>query len=176
MIKTPRFAEQWLSFHQTGYADFDDEDRVALREFAVIWTIFESQALLGNSSVEAMLSYVDDFARIAEADERRLLTAPFIPHLSYFRELYVDEATSSTNAQFEGLQIQSESQKELVSSSLIRLREETPELIKALLIITHRLRHQLFLGLKSKRLDRKQRDDLYHASKVLMKAVDASKL
>lgn len=174
MAVSPRFGEQWLNQHQLGYVDLDGEDRTAMREFALLWSIFELQALFGDSRVEAMIGYVDEFANVAKTDCKKLLAAPFIPHLTYFREQFVDAERLSTNDLFESMQFQESDHKELVSHALIKLNDETPELIKALLIIVHRFRDGLFRGLKWYPCSKKQRDDLYHASKILMKAADIS--
>ena len=173
-MKSPRFGEQWLNQHQLGYAGLDQDDRTAIREFGLLWTIFESQALFGDGSTEAMITYVDEIARIAEEDRRALLTAPFIPHVAYFREQFVDTEKSTTNNAFEALTFGNPAHKDLVRQALVKLNEQTPELVKALLIIVQQLRFQLFQGLKWRRTGDKQRDDLYHASKILMKAVDMS--
>lgn len=171
----PRFGEQWLNQHQTGYAGLDEDDRDTIREFTLLWTIFELQALFGDSRVAAMINYVDEFAKIAADESRKILTAPFIPHLAYFRDQFVDADRASTNAVFDSLNFREPAHKDLVSKILVKPSDETPELIKALLIIVDRLRDNLFRGLKWQRCNSKQRDDLYHASKVLMKAVDISK-
>ena len=171
----PRFGEQWLNQHQVGYVDLDEDDRTAIREFALLWSIFEVQALFGKSGVKAIVDYIDDLAKTAELEERKLLTAPFIPHLSYFREQYVSDDGASTNDLFRELRFENDNHTELVSHALIKLSDETPELTKALLIITHQLRSNLFRSMKWQRCSKKQRDDLYHASKTLMKAVDLSK-
>lgn len=173
-MKSPRFGEQWLSQHQLGYAGLDEDDRTAIREFALLWAIFESQALFGDGSINGMINYIDEIARIAEADQRVLLTAPFIPHVTYFRDNFVDCDRATTNGAFETLNFKDAGHKELVRHALVTLNEETPELVKALLIIVYQLRVRLFQGLKWHRTCDKQRDDLYHSSKVLMKAVDMS--
>ncbi|MDH3662546.1 MAG: hypothetical protein OEU92_21380, partial [Alphaproteobacteria bacterium] len=144
----PRFGEQWLNQHQIGYADLDGNDRDAIREFALLWAIFEHQALFGDGRIEAMLDYVDEFAKEAEADSRRLLTAPFTPHLAHFREQFVNTEHTSTNAAFDKMNFQSSNHEDLVRHVLIKLNDETPELVKALLIIVHRLRDGLFRSLK----------------------------
>lgn len=172
---TVRFGEQWLNQHQIGYADFDEEDRSAVREFSLIWSVFELQALLGDARVEAMIAYVDELARIAESDDHTLLVAPFIPHLTYFREQFVDDQRSTTNDAFKKLKFERSKHEALVSHALITLRDETPELVKALLIIVHSLRDSLFRGLKWQHCSQKRRDDLYHAAKVLMKATDIAR-
>lgn len=172
--QSPRFGEQWLKQHQLGYAGLDQDDRTAIREFALLWVIFESQTLFGDGHVEAMINYVDDIARAAEVEDRKLLTAPFIPHLTYFRDRYVDTAQSSTNKAFESLTFRDEAHKAFTRHALVTLNEETPELVKALLIIVHQMKGRLFQSLKWSRSSEKRRDDLYHASKILMKAVDMS--
>jgi hypothetical protein len=174
--KTFRFGEQWLSQHQIGYAGLDEEDRAAIREFALLWSVFELQALLGDGSVEAMIAYADELATLAETEGHALLVAPFIPHLTYFRSQFVDTSRSSTSALFDQIEFQRAEHKQLVSHALITLRDQTPELVKALLIIVHRLRGSLFRGLKWQRCSKKQRDDLYHASKILMKATDLARV
>jgi len=171
-MTSSRFGEQWLNQHQVGYAALDGDDRTALREFALLWSVFESQTLFGDSRVESMIDYVDE---LTKADQKSLLTAPFIPHLTYFRDQFVDSKHSSTNELFETLKFNDNNLKELVSQALIKLNEETPELIKALLIIVHQLRNNLFRSLKWRPCNQKQRDQLYHASKILMKAVDISR-
>ncbi|MEM7042637.1 MAG: hypothetical protein AAF543_07485 [Pseudomonadota bacterium] len=163
-----------MNQHQIGYAGLDRDDRTAIREFALLWSIFESQALFGDSRAEAMINYVDDVAKVAEVEDRRLLTAPFIPHLTYFRDQFIDADRTSTNDLFETLAFRDETHKALVRHALVKLNDETPELVKALLIIVHRLRDNLFRGLKWRKICEKQQDDLYHASKILMKAVDMS--
>ena len=171
----PRFAEQWLGLYQGGYANLDDDDKIALREFAVVWNIFEIQALIGENSVDAITQFVDDFTEVAEADQRRLLTAPFVPHLTFYREQYIDVESSTTNGRFEELIFRSDHEKDIVTNALIKLNEQTPDLIKALLIIVYHFRAYLFRNLTSKTWNQKQRDNLYHASKVLMKAIDIAR-
>ncbi len=176
--KTPtvsRFGEQWLTQHQTGYSDLTPDDRDAIREFALLWTVFEVQTLFGDGRISAIIAYVDEFAQAAEDESRKLLTAPFIPHIAYFRAQFIDPENGETNAIFNRLNFQDPEHKQLVSQALVRLSEETPELVKALLIIVHRLRDNLFKGLRWHHCKNRQRDDLYHASKVLMKAVDVSR-
>ncbi len=175
MAGAVRFGEQWLNQYQIGYSDFDDEDRSALREFSLLWSIFETQAMLGDMRIEAMVSYIDEFAKVAESEGKPLQVAPFIPHLTYFRGQFVDDASSSTNDVFDSLSFQQSEHKDLVSHALIKLNDDTPELVKALLIIVHNLRESLFRSLKWQRCSKKQRDDLYHASKVLMKATDLAR-
>lgn len=172
---TAQFGEQWLNQHQIGYADFDDEDRSALREFSLLWLIFEMQVLSGDVRVEAIVGYVDELAKVANMDGRTLQVAPFIPHLTYFRDQFVDDDYLMTNDLFDRLSFEQSRHRELVSHALIKLNDETPELVKALLIIVRNLRDSLFRGMKWQRCARKQRNDLYHASKVLMKAVDLAR-
>lgn len=172
--QSARFGEQWLSQQQLGYADLDDEDRSAIREFALLWSIFEMQKLFGDGRIAAMIEYVDELAKFAEADQRKLLTAPFIPHLTHFRDQFIDTEHGTVNEAFEAMKFENAQQRRLVSHALIKLNDETPELIKALLIIVHHIRDSLFRGLKWHHCGKKQRDDLYHASKILMKATDIS--
>ena len=172
--KSQRFGEQWLNQHQIGYAGLDQEDRVAIREFALLWVIFECQTLFGDGRIKAMNDYINELVSTAEAEERKLLTAPFIPHLTYFRDQFVDQKQASTNDVFDALNFQSEDHKQLVSHALVELSDETPELLRALLIIVFHIRDCLFRGLKWRQCNKKQRDDLYHASKILMKATDMS--
>jgi len=172
--KSARFGEQWLNQHQIGYGGLDEEDRAAIREFALLWSIFECQTLFGSGHVKAMEDYVDELVSAAEDGQRKLLTAPFIPHLTYFRDQFIDPKLASTNEVFIALKFQDKDQQQLVSHALIELNEETPELLRALLIIVIRIRDCLFSGLKWRECKGKQRDDLYHASKILMKAADMS--
>lgn len=174
--KTLRFGEQWLNQHQIGYASLDEENRAAIREFSLLWSVFELQALLGDGSVEAMITYADELAKLAETEGHALLVAPFIPHLTYFRSQLVDTSHALTNELFDQINFQRPEHRQLVSHALIRLRDQTPELVKALLIIVHRLRDSLFRGMKWRRCSKKQRDDLYHASKILMKATDLARV
>ncbi len=141
----------------------------------MLWSIFETQALLGDMCIDAMVGYIDEFAKVAESEGKALQVAPFIPHLTYFRGQFVDDDHSSTNDVFASLSIEQSEHRELVSHALIKLNDETPELVKALLIIVHSLRESLFRSLKWQRCSKKQRDDLYHASKVLMKATDLAR-
>ena len=171
-----RFGEQWLNQHQVGYAELDDEDRSAIREFSLIWSVFEMQALLGDGRVDAMVNYVDELAKTVEEGSNALLVAPFIPHLTHFRGQFVDGERSATNEVFDRIRFQRAEHKDLVSHALVTLRDETPELVKALLIVVHCLRDSLFRGLKWRRCYKKQRDDLYHAAKILMKATDLAKV
>lgn len=174
--KLVRFGEQWLKQHQVGYADLDEEDRSAIREFSLIWSVFEMQVLLGDARVDAMINYIDELVKTLDEDSKALLVAPFIPHLTYFRDQFVDTEQSSTNQVFDKIRFERIEHKELVSHVLIKLSHDTPELVKALFIIVHCLRDSLFRGLKWRRCSKKQRDDLYHAAKVLMKATDMSTL
>ena len=143
-------------------------------EFALLWSIFECQTLFGDGRIKAMDDYVSELVNTAEAEDKKLLTAPFIPHLTYFRDQFVNTEQGSTNDVFATFNFQTEDQKQLVSQALIELNDDTPELLRSLLIIVFHIRNCLFSGLKWRQCAKKQRDDLYHASKILMKATDMS--
>jgi hypothetical protein len=160
-------AIEWLSTHAPGFADLPDDDRQAIMEFSLLWSLFEAKALDANASAKAIELLVQRWSK-----EGKLNGVGLDEHVDYFRDRYFDH--DDFIDRFEKLNFRRNDKADLVKAVLRGEQDGAVEAASALLIIVYRLRNNLFHGEKWAYELREQSDNFCHANAVLMRALEAN--
>lgn len=154
---------EWLAAKQ-GLDALSTEEFNAIRDFTLLWGLFEGKAMSKEGSQP----------RVAAAVERMTLPDPLpaamIRALDFWRHRYwqVDEHTGA----FYALNFRANEHRTLVTEVLSDIRCDRADIVKALLLIILRLRNNLFHGVKWEYRLRDQLGNFTHANQVLMPAID----
>jgi hypothetical protein len=154
---------EWLEQTVWGFSDLPDEDRNAIFEFSLLWSLFEAKALNTRASAHAIHELVQK--RMAQ---NGLNIHDFEPSLRYFRERYFVEGAATSH--FNDLHLRENDNPELVRQVLRGANDNPADSVAALLIVIYRLRNNLFHGLKWAYGIRNQRANFENANAALMTA------
>ncbi|MDE2184651.1 MAG: hypothetical protein KGJ78_16650 [Alphaproteobacteria bacterium] len=159
-------AQRWLRQNAPGYENLTPGERKAIRDFALLWSYFESLVL--NTAANA-----DSIRRVCTTlhTRGRLQLNDYAKPLTYFRHRYFD-GTSFTPA-FAGLHLRRNDKPALVERVLRGEATSVSDTLAGLLIIVLRLRNNLFHGVKWSYGIRGQRENFTHANMVLMTILTA---
>lgn len=152
--------DQWLEIHAPGYVDLSHEERAAIRDFSLLWSLFEAKSLACNASAARIQGWVADNA---------VTIADFANELSYFRQRYF--ADGDFTGKFSGLKLRTSDKPDLVKAVLSEDGVDGAGQVAAIFIIILRLRNNLFLGSKWSYGIRDQLDNFEHANRALMKVL-----
>lgn len=129
----------WLRTTQ-GLGGLQPEEIDAIRDFTLLWGLFEGKAMGTEGSQP----------KVAAAVDRMPLPDPLLPEMAealvFWRDRYW-EAGSPTPA-FAALNFRPNTHRTLVIEVLGRARDGAADVLKALLLIILRLRNNLFHGVK----------------------------
>lgn len=132
---------QWLKNRSRGFRALSDDEVFAIVNFTFLWTLFEARVLDHAASATRIAE------RVAEWDAAGSLNpASYGPELAYFRSRYF--AAGAFSAHFDGLNLRTNDNSQLVRDVLAATRHEPRDTVTALLIISLRFRNNLFHGLK----------------------------
>lgn len=153
----------WLMAKQ-GLSALQSDEIDAIRDFTLLWGIFEGKAMATRGSPAKIVAAVNRMPLPNPLPQR--MTAA----LAFWRARYW--GATSTTSQFAALNFQDDARRKLVTDVLCGARAERPDITKALLLIILRLRNNLFHGVKWQYLLRDQLGNFTHANHVLMCAID----
>ena len=144
-----------------GYADLNGEERTAISDFTLLWSAMEGRVLHTNASPTSLLAAVN-----ALAHRGRLRLGSFEASLAYFRDRYFQGGEFTYR--FDNLLFRKPDCRPLVEAVLSGKDDDLEHVVDALLLITYRLRNNLFHGAKWAYGIREQQANFRHASDVLM--------
>lgn len=154
---------KWLGMHAPGYAALARAEKLAIRDFALLWSFFEESWLANYGNVRAIVAAVDQ--RVTNT----ISIAPLLPALNHFQGRYYVGGRFTQS--FSGLRFQPSDQRSLVESVLSGALTDNQSVIKALLIIVFRLRNNFLHGEKWAYGFQDQLLNFKHANDVLMKVM-----
>ena len=137
--------------------NFTENDLQSIKDFALIWNIFENVVCNNNCSVGILTE--------------RLLPVQFELNefndsLEYFKHRYITDGL--LNGRFEYLNFRHNDRRELVEDVLLGNNNEISTIVLALSIIVYRFRNNLFHGLKEIRFIDQQQTNFENANLVLI--------
>ena len=153
--------DSWLEIHAPGYDRLSHEERTEIKDFALLWSLFESRVLNENASTVRILDAVTLLRT-----QNRLNIDPFAAPIAYFFARYYDG--ENFTPYFAGLQLRNNDQPELVKQVLSKQVVDDASTLATLLIIIYRLRNNLLHGHKWSYEIRGQRPNFENANAVLM--------
>ena len=155
----------WLERTQPGFEHVSAEERAAIRDFALLWSLYEGTVLgtWGNAG-----TIVADVTSL-KASGRLTLNSIREP-IEHFRSRYFD-GTELTYA-YGMLYLRPNDQPNLVERVVRKQSDDEVEILSAVMIIVLRLRNNLFHGLKWAYDMRDQLENFRSANQVLMAVMD----
>lgn len=153
--------DHWLESFAPGFAQLSEQERKAIKDFSLLWSLYEGTVLNTNANADAIIRAV------ALLKERGKLTLnPFQAATEYFSARYHDG--TSLTPEFDGLNLRNGDHKPLVEKVVKGLSNDEGEILSAILIIVLRLRNNLFHGVKWSYGIQGQLENFRNASNVLM--------
>lgn len=127
----------WLEKHAYGFSNLSEEERTAIRDFTLLWSLFEATCLDCSGNAKKVEQWALKNVALADACAREI---------DYFRRRFY--ADGEFSPQFNGLRLRHSDNPELVRNVLSGTADQASEQVTALFIIILRLRNNLFHGLK----------------------------
>lgn len=157
----------WLGGYFEGQIAYNPSEIESIRNFVLIWNIFES--VIGNRSMSIREI---DFLVDRLADRNMLQLIDFQEFIEYARQAYDfdKEGIGFLNLSRNGPNVE-----RLVIDFLEGRENDLPEMVKALLYITYRMRNNLMHGEKNILTIDTQNADFNLVNKLLAKVLDIHK-
>jgi len=132
---------KYLERKGLGYEHLSKEERKAISDFALVWSLFEAQLLDENGSSKKILEKCKDWSANEGIDEITI-----DKHLSYFQNRYIEN--NETNNKFEHLHFRKNDFPDLVKETLKGNTNDASSKLACCLIIILRFRNNYFHGIK----------------------------
>lgn len=158
---------QYLTQRVAGFASLDDDERRAISEFSLLWAAFEGSVCGTEARPPALLQIPMTLQAIGRLDMN-----PYDAALAYFRNRYF--ANGKFTHYFDGLHLEKGTQPnaEWVCMVISGVNNGPVDVLQALLLICHRLRNNLFHGVKMQYGIARHRENFQHACCILMAVMD----
>ena len=157
-------ATTWLRHAVGGFAGLTPPERRAIRDFTLLWSLFEARLTNANASIPAIETAVQRLHATGALDLARLQRP-----LRYFCDRYAPSGMLA--AQFEALRLNGRG-RPVVEQVLRREPATAVQVTTALMIIVYRLRNNLFHGNKWSDGIHDQRANFQNANQILMVLMD----
>jgi hypothetical protein len=128
----------WLRLNVPGFDALSDDERAAIRDFAMLWSLFEGTVLGTRGSAKALISLVD------ELDSRGAIDLAHLqPAVAHFRLRYYSNG-AFTAAFDQHLHFRRGDRRGAAEAFVSGASSDVPSVMKGLLVISFRLRNNLF--------------------------------
>jgi hypothetical protein len=156
---------QWLLARAPGFSDLTAEERSAIIDFSLLWSLFEAR-ILNNAGSANRISRV-----VASWHEGGTLQAEaYEPQFEYFRHRYF--ANGNFTYHFENLHLRPNDHTLLVRSVLDGSNSDPPSRVATVFIVIFRYRNNLFHGTKWQYALAGQLENFANANAALMTALE----
>jgi hypothetical protein len=152
---------EWISGFLSFRQELTGEDIESVRNFSLLWNLFEGLVCNKHASVAALENAVSDMQ-----ERHKLRTEDYDKFLKYFTNRYIENG--EITRRFGRLNLRKGDRRELVEG-VLKGDETAPEkVLLAILIIVYRYRNNLFHGEKSIYDLPNQIDNFRNANQLLM--------
>jgi hypothetical protein len=158
----------WLEKTQPGFDQLTGAERNAIRDFALLWSLYEGTVLDRSGSANAIAANV---RRLKE--HGRLDLAPLEGPIEYFQTRYFDG--SQLTYHYDMLNLRGNDRPALVERFVKNQLTDDADIATAVLIIVLRFRNNLFHGEKWSYGIRDQLNNFLNANVVLMAVMDMTR-
>jgi hypothetical protein len=156
---------QWLLARAPGFNDLTAEERSAIVDFSMLWSLFEARILHNEGNARSIRAAVVDWYEAGT-----LQAEAYDAQLAYFRQRYF--ANGAFTYHFGHLHLRPNDQKPLVRSVIDGSNDDPVCGVAAVLIVIFRYRNNLFHGMKWQYELAGQLDNFMNANHALMTALD----
>jgi hypothetical protein len=157
---------QWL--REKVYFDLPEQDVEAIRDFALLYSLFEAKALNEDGRPLRLVAAVDAWQAQGTLDPAR-----FEIPIAYFKHRYFPDGQEGPR--FPELHV-ADAYRARVAAALSGANADPKEAVIAALLVTNRLRNNLMHGPKWAYGLAGQHDNFHHANLTLMAALDTNAL
>jgi hypothetical protein len=157
--------EKWLTTHAPGYAALRSSEREAIAYFCLLWSLFEAQKMESHANAQRICDQAILWGQRGSLNVERL-KGP----LRYFRDRYF--SGNELTYHFHGLHFRRRDRQQLVERVLNGATEKSEDVVAALLLISYRLRNNLFHGAKWGDELKEQEENFKNAKLVLMSILE----
>ena len=159
-------AVDWITKHVRGGQHLPEETLALVADFTLIWALFEGTEAHGEDVI-----VVDELQSIAERVSHDFSVQRLDEFVAFWSDRYI--ADGSTNHRFDRLNLTHGPHRALVENVLLKDDTSLANRVQAVLLITYRLRNNLFHGVKDIQHLDGQRDNLRYASDLLKTVLEA---
>lgn len=151
---------QWLKDKAPGFAQLPEDDLSQIRDFTLLWSLFEARILECQGSTRKIRDTVGAWQEAETLD-----AAAFSTELAYFRQRYFRDGCFTQF--FNGLKLRRNDNHDLVESVISGNSNTPQDCVTVILIIVLRFRNNLFHGIKWQYKLADQHDNFAHANSIL---------
>jgi len=157
--------EEWLTNRAQGYVALKHSERQAIAYFCLLWSLFEAQKMTTQASARRICETVKSWS-LQGALDIKLYEEP----LAYFKKRYLSADGLTPN--FYGLNFRPQDKRAAVEAVLRGTSRDVCDIVAELLLITFRLRNNLFHGVKWGDELRDQENNFSYANQVLIRTLE----
>lgn len=157
--------EEYLEKKRMGYENLSGDERRAISNFALIWSLFEAQLLDESASARKILQKVQEWINGSGIDN-----ALVEDHLDYFKDRYIEDG--EFGYRFDHLHLRSNDNEQLVRNVLLGNEDSSENKLACCLIIILRFRNNYFHGIKWAYQFREQQENFERSCSLLTWCLD----
>lgn len=156
---------KYLEKKGLGYEHLSEDERKAISNFSLMWSLFEAQLLEENASSRKIITKCNEWGNEAGIDQQVIND-----HLSYFQARYIENG--DPNYRYEHLHLRQNDEPDLILNVLKGDVDDLPSKMACCLIIILRFRNNYFHGIKWAYQFADQRENLDRSCYLLAKCLD----
>ena len=156
---------EWFKLNAPGYSSLRQEELEAIKDFSLLWSLFEAQLLNSQASANSIEAKVNSLNQTRPFDER-----DFSIYKTYFVDRYTE--INQVNNNFTNLHLRVNDKPDLIRDVLEGRVNSINNVVTAMLIIIYRYRNNFFHGVKLDYEFKGQQDNFQTANSLLMKMMD----
>ncbi len=155
----------WLNANAPGYENLNPEEREAITNFSLLWSLFEAQVLNTSASSKSIEAKIKSWS-----DGGHLKAVEFDGYKNYFINRYI--TSGELNNKFDHLHLRKGDNPDLIISVLKGTENDVSSVVSAMLIIVLRYRNNFFHGIKWAYQFKDQLNNFNTANNLLMRVIE----
>lgn len=157
--------KEYLENKKMGYENLSEDERQAISNFSLIWSLFEAQLLDESASARKILQRSQEWV-----NEPGIDNAVIDDHLNYFKMRYLEG--NEFGYRFAHLHLRANDNEQLVRDVLLGNENALENKLACCLIIILRFRNNYFHGIKWAYQFREQQENFERSCSLLMWCLD----
>lgn len=157
-------AFDWLKTIEPNIPDYSPEEREAISDFTLLWSLFESRVLNNSANAKAIMTAAQQWH-----DGGALNAKPFADTLAYLRNRYFENGAPTFR--FEHLHLRQNDMPNLVRDVLGGKPASIVDECTVVFIVIYRFRNNLFHGIKWAYAIKDQLENFGHSNTALKRAL-----
>ncbi len=156
---------EYLERKGLGYKHLSEDERKAISNFSLMWSLFEAQLLEENASSRKIISKCEEWEESDGIDEQLIND-----HLAYFQARYIENG--EPNCRYKHLNLRGNDAPDMISGVLKGEINDLTSRMSCCLIIILRFRNNYFHGIKWAYQFANQRENFDRSCNLLAMCLD----